>query len=343
MVPSAEAQVRFLLNVQRLLGEGLFTATYKYALLMALADLSVELGDDSGEALALSAHKIAEKFVEYYWRQTPPFLGKGILRQNTGKPPVVVTLLLRARDKHGEHLADAKKDSAAWRRLVNGVADNIRAMPLRYLQNIGRRSFGFLYDPPHGKAPATITLYPGVAYCLRRFHGLVNELVQGAWTRWVRQQNLPVIGDTADLHEFLFGAERSNLGLVRAPLQDLQRGACFYCHREMRGQPEVDHFVPWVLYPLDLGHNFVLAHRECNLAKRDLLASEEHLSAWTERNRAHGETLGREFDRLGMLHDLPSTARIAHWAYSAVFTTGGLSWKEKQTLVPLTGEWGRLL
>jgi hypothetical protein len=57
MVPTAEEQVRFLLNIQRLLGEGLFTATYKYALLMALADWSVELGDDSGEALELSTQK----------------------------------------------------------------------------------------------------------------------------------------------------------------------------------------------------------------------------------------------------------------------------------------------
>jgi hypothetical protein len=44
MVPTAEDQVRFLLNIQRLLLEGLFTATYKYALLLALGDLSVELG-----------------------------------------------------------------------------------------------------------------------------------------------------------------------------------------------------------------------------------------------------------------------------------------------------------
>lgn len=343
MVPTAEEQVRFLLSIQRLLGEGLFTATYKYALLLALADLSVELGDDSGEALELSTQRIGEKFVEYYWRQTLPFLGNDVLRQNTGRPPVVVTLLLRARVKHGEHLADAKRDSANWRTLVNGVADNVRAMPLRYLQNVGRHSLAFLYDPPNGKAPTTIRLYPGVAYCLRRFHGLVAELVQAAWTRWVRQQNLSVIGETSDLHEFLFGAERSNLGLVRTPLQDLQRGACFYCHRKMRGRTEVDHFVPWVLYPLDLGHNFVLAHRECNSAKRDLLASEEHLTAWVERNQAHGEALGREFDRLGVLHSLPSTTRITRWAYGAVFNGGGLTWKSKQTLVPLTGEWDLVL
>jgi len=34
-------QIRFLLNVQRLPTEGQFTATYKFALLMALADLSI--------------------------------------------------------------------------------------------------------------------------------------------------------------------------------------------------------------------------------------------------------------------------------------------------------------
>ena len=90
--------------------------------------------------------------------------------------------------------------------------------------------------------------------------------------------------------------------------------------------------MPWALYPLDLGHNFVLAHRECNSAKRDLLAAEEHSAAWGERNRVYGDTLGREFDRLGVMHSLPSTARITRWAYGVVFAGGGLtsSWARKQ-------------
>jgi len=32
-----------------------------------------------------------------------------------------------------------------------------------------------------------------------------------------------------------------------------------------RGEPVVDHFVPWARYPLDLGHNFVLADEEASL------------------------------------------------------------------------------
>lgn len=162
MPPSAEEQVQFLLRIQRLLGEGLFTATYKYALLMALADLSVELGDDSGDQLEIDAERIAEKFIEYYWRQTLPFLGSGILSQNKGKPPVVVTLLLQTRSKFGDSLAAAQRDRPAWQSLIRQVADNIRAMPLRYLQNVGGECLAFLYDPPAGAAPRRIRLFQGL-------------------------------------------------------------------------------------------------------------------------------------------------------------------------------------
>lgn len=53
-IPEPSDQVKFLTNLQRLLAEGLFTATYKYALLSALADLCVEHGSDSGAAWTVS-------------------------------------------------------------------------------------------------------------------------------------------------------------------------------------------------------------------------------------------------------------------------------------------------
>jgi hypothetical protein len=40
--PSPEYQIQFLVNVQRLLDEGLFVASYKFALLLSLADLAIE-------------------------------------------------------------------------------------------------------------------------------------------------------------------------------------------------------------------------------------------------------------------------------------------------------------
>lgn len=71
--PSSDEQVRFLVNVQRLLDEGLFVATYKDALLLSLADLCIERGDDSGVPLPLATEDIAERFVQYYWRRAAPF------------------------------------------------------------------------------------------------------------------------------------------------------------------------------------------------------------------------------------------------------------------------------
>lgn len=49
--------------------------TYKFALLLALADLAIENGDDSGALLTLATDEIAEKYIQYYWRQVVPYLG----------------------------------------------------------------------------------------------------------------------------------------------------------------------------------------------------------------------------------------------------------------------------
>src|SRR5215831_16680535 len=93
MHPTPETQIQFMVNIQRLLDEGLFTASYKFALLLALADLSIEQGDESGGSLDLTTYSIAEKFVCYYWRQTMPYVTAGsaaVLRQNTDRQAAIV-------------------------------------------------------------------------------------------------------------------------------------------------------------------------------------------------------------------------------------------------------------
>ena len=82
---SAEAQRVFLGKLQRIFPESDFTATDKFALLMALADLAVELGADDGEELVLSIRQIAERFIRRYWRQA---LSQGTDRANT--PPGIL-------------------------------------------------------------------------------------------------------------------------------------------------------------------------------------------------------------------------------------------------------------
>jgi len=340
-------QIRFLLNIQRLLNEGLFTASYKYALLMALADLAVETGADSGEPLTLTTRDIAVKFIEYYWRQAAPFVitssGQGgvVLRQNSDRQAAVIRLVADFRARYGDSITSARHHTAAWWQLVTEVDQVVRVMPLWKLQVVGRTVFDFLYEQTRkGNA---ITLRPGVAFGLRQFHGLITELVHSAWARQVRQYNLTDLGDTADLHEFLFGTERVNLAPVRDILTDLQRGTCFYCGVNIKGQPEVDHFIPWAVYPLDLGHNFVLADRRCNSAKRDLLAATNHLEKWVRRNTEYGSILGAAFEHAGVAHSLPSTLRVARWAYGHAAAGGGLTWQARDALVPLPGHWTQLL
>jgi hypothetical protein len=97
--PSAEAQLAFLAKFQRLFAEGDFTATYKFALLISLADLAVEVGADDGAELTLTNRQIAERFVQLYWRHATPYgTGRpgtqpGVLVQNIGSQAAVLTAI----------------------------------------------------------------------------------------------------------------------------------------------------------------------------------------------------------------------------------------------------------
>lgn len=107
MLPTTDEQIAFLVKLQRLLAEGVFVASYKFALLLALADLSVEKGDDTGAILDFSVEMIAEKFIKYYWRQAVPYplsAQTRFLQQNTGKQAAILNILRAARGKYGESL-----------------------------------------------------------------------------------------------------------------------------------------------------------------------------------------------------------------------------------------------
>ena len=141
MRPTSEEQIQFLVNLQRLLDEGLFVASYKFALLLALADLSVEKGDDSGAELLLSTKAIAEKYLQYYWRQAAPYPAVAdarVLKQNTGRQAAILNKVMRSREQHGDSITRLMNQPANWNRLVNQVARVVEEMPLWKLQKVGR-------------------------------------------------------------------------------------------------------------------------------------------------------------------------------------------------------------
>lgn len=343
MPPTSDEQIRFLVNHQRLLDEGLFVASYKFALLLSLADLSVEKGDDSGAQLTVTIEDIAEKFVQYYWRQTAPYPTAEpiVLQQNTGKQAAILNVLGTARVAHSDSLPSVMKQAVIWKRVRREVASIVRKMPLWKLQTVGRERLDFLYE--NIGTGETIELRPGVVYCFRKFHALISDLVRGSWVRYVRHQNLDVLGETADLNEFLFGSERASLATVRPILIDIQHGRCFYCNRSLSASStHVDHFIAWARYPVDLGHNFVLADSSCNSHKCDRLAACDHLERWTERNTKFGKQIADAMRERSIIAELTISNRIAQWAYDQTEAANGLTWVRADELVPLAASWRAL-
>jgi len=285
------------------------------------------------------------RFIRYYWRQAVPYPSAAtskILQQNTGKQAAIVNLIRDVRRKHGDSLPMVANNPTVWRVLVRRVASVVRVMPLWKLQTIGSERLDFLYE--NAGAGTKIELRPGVAYCFRKFHPLIGDLVRGAWVRYVRQQNLDILGEATDLNEFLFGSERISLAAVSPVLLDIQNGRCFYCRSPLTpANTHVDHFVAWARYPVDLGHNFVLADNKCNQQKRDRLPACEHLSAWTERNTKFSEQIADALMERGIISELAVSNCGTRWAYAQTEGANGLTWVRADEMVPLAARWRQLL
>lgn len=343
--PTASEQLAFLRSLQRLMDEGSFVASYKFALLHAIADLCLVKGDDSGAELELSTSEIAEQFIRLYWPQVVPYSASAeqpILSQNTGRQAAIVREVAEQRARYQGSLADLERSPTDWGHLLREVERTVRKMPLWKLQTVRSGRLEFLYE--NREAGQVIRLQPGVAYCFRAFYPMLTDMIEGAWSQFVQQRNRKHLGQVVDLRSFLFGSRRKSLDAYRPLLRDVQEGRCFYCKREIKSRSEVDHFIPWRLYSLDLGHNFVLAHPGCNSSKSDLLAAEKHLERWTERTHTWRDELVAGFDRLRVLHDWPKSRQIAHWAYGQAHEAGRQVWVgAKLDLKPLSGGWRTIL
>lgn len=341
--PDPLYQVAFLQQLQRLLADGGFVATYKYALLHALADLAIKHGEDSRAPLRLGTRAIAEQMVELYWRQALSFPGGGreapaVLRQNTGRQATILVHIQEAQARFGASLVRCRASSGGeWSALVREAERVLKVMPLWKLQTVGDERLSFLYD--NLDRGSEITLKPGVAYCLRAFHPLVLDLVRGAWLRFVRRHNPEALNEQAELSAFLFGSERAALARIQPVLAEIQSGRCFYCHRPLTTAGAVDHFIPWARYPTDLGHNFVLAHERCNGAKSDHLADEAHLERWFLRNETHDQIITDGMRSFGFAASLETSSRVAYWAYGLAARTGASVWTEGRRFIALSPRW----
>jgi 5-methylcytosine-specific restriction endonuclease McrA len=340
VIPSSEEQLAFLAKIQRLFSEGAFTATYKYALLIALTDLAVEAGRDDDQALRITHHQLAVKFIELYWQQAVPYGAPGrevgILQQNTGRQASVVSDVAAFRASHPNVTLQSAPKAPAYRDLLGEVSATIAAQPVKYLQNLSGQTIAFLYEREHG----AVILKNGVTYCLRRFQPLIQHYARSHWVSHVKnnRRNLPMLGETSDLESFLFESSRQVLARIGLSLRRLD-DRCFYCAAPIRDEVDVDHFVPFSLYPRDLLHNFVVAHPVCNRSKSNTLAARLHLEKWMTYVDRRSDDLNAIAGEIGFPIDVSASVMVTQWSYANAVQAGARAWVRANTYEPINQQY----
>lgn len=303
-----------------LLAEGSFTATYKYALMLALIDLCVEGTAEGVAPTSVTIAQVADRLIELYWPHTTTYThwpttdhpsdDKRLYQLRGRAQAGVVRLIAGFRQRLPRPCLTARVaqrlDPDGYESLRAEVAWIAATQPIPRLQLIGRRHEPFLYrigwtieqntgEPIEPDLPLLsrraqlgraehdnrLVFVEGAPDRLVALAAVLRPLIQRQWSDMVARLNhLP----ERHLEDFLFGAERVELSPVRAPLWDLQGGRCFYCDQKVSlGAAHVDHVLPWSRVPLDDLGNLVVADARCNLSKRDLLVDGRLIARWMSR------------------------------------------------------------
>ena len=308
---SAESQIEFLQKIQSLFEDSSFSATYKFALLITLANLTIELGDDQEQELTIPSEKIAERFSELYWPQIKEYSSGrdvGILYQNNGTQAKMISILLDIQSQTG---IDSFSDVLAhpiWTRRLNSIIANIWDNPVFYLQE-DENQFIYTYSTKDN-----LTLTKEAHLCLRKFNEYIIQYAKNGWMTHLKtnNRNQGILNTDSDLESFLFGASRETLIQLRPLLMDYQNGKCFYCSKNITAntKADVDHFIPWKKYSRNLAENLVLSCASCNRSKSDMLVAKVHLKNWLL-NTANNLQRNREIHGLGFISDRECNRRIA--------------------------------
>ncbi len=356
MSAAPDDAIRFAEKVLALLDRGSFNATYKYAVLLGLMDLCLEMTQRDGSPPAMvTTAQLAQKVVALYWPQAAPFVVKDdvVLQQNKGSQAAIVGLIRDFRTWNGGDAGTTLYRAQLERpkeysKLLREVEWKLVEMPLPRVQRVGQMEDRFVYQiaweesirrgewSDESAFDNRIHFVDHAAELMVRLSGLLRPLIQREWSKMVARLNPALIQDSK-LDNFLFGVSRAALQAVRDPLRELQDNSCFYCERDLGREVEVDHFMPWARYPDNGLDNLVITHRTCNNAKRDFLAASEHVARWSDR----ASTLSRQLEEIAQHcnweRDLVRTAGVIRGVYLRLPLDMKLWSKEREFVKPDPG------
>jgi len=147
--------IGFAEKVLELLDEGRYTATYKYAVLLALIDVCLEHTESSGAPPDMvTARQLADKIVELYWPHSVPFVSRVravVLKQNTTGQAEIISAITRFRARHAADPSVPRWESRmrspeAYEGLVGRVEWKLIEMPLPRLQMMGESCRPSIYE-----------------------------------------------------------------------------------------------------------------------------------------------------------------------------------------------------
>ena len=251
--PAERSLIRFAEKVLTLLEQGRFTATYKYAVLLALIDLCMEHVSSTGQPpTSVTTRQLAEKIIELYWPQVTEFQAvkaKRVLSQNQGQRESqarIVSAIQRFRER-AAYRSLARLRAAPNGRLnalIKTVELKLIEMPLPRLQFFGPREDRFIYEiswtreetlkgnwahlrneveeyqaGKPSKFDNAIRLKPSASHAMLALNPLLRPAIRTQWVAKVGQINHL---EESRLAEFLFGADRNATAPVRGGLLEIR-------------------------------------------------------------------------------------------------------------------------
>jgi SAM-dependent methyltransferase len=315
---------RPLLRIERIINHDTKDATYKLALLRALAELArshfhaVTWMEEGQVALPVSF--VVEKWIQYYWPllEHPSFIAqKNGEEHGCAKPMMFRSVMeelmapFRGAGSYSAYLDVKEADPAVDRNARSKIRDAIRNGPVKFA------SGGVFGWAKVGGQPC-ITMAAGFWEELAEMTYWIEPTIRLRWAEESHRFSKATVdvGTVLDLLTRDLVAER-NVRLSRDVFAGLNRErslAFTWSSAPLRAGFDIDHIIPYVMWHNNDLWNLVPAHPRVNNSKRDKLVVRDKLlerrdfviEAW----KVQRERLAQRFDRdLSNLLERPPNPR----------------------------------